>query len=98
MEIRWPGSKGRRGSSVGKLFPPLPFCPLVVLVKNTDGTRANAIFDLALKNGMGRHRSEQSGTIVPRRVHTPRSRLSLFGFKRGKREGKGGRVGKREGK
>jgi len=51
---------------------------LPYLIKNVDGTKAdaNAIFDLVLKKGVGRHHTNRSGLLFPVE-YTPQLRLSL---------------------
>lgn len=63
--------------SVGKVF----FTPDPLGKKTSVVADANAIFDLALKKGVGRHRANRPGLLSPVE-YTPQSRLSLFGFKR----------------
>lgn len=49
-------------------------------VKNIHGTRADVIFDLAVKRNGGRHRANKPGLLFSV-DYTPRLRLSPFGFK-----------------
>lgn len=63
-----PVKRGRHDSLVsGKGFSTPASSPSV---KNIHGTRADAIFDLAVKRDGGSSPREQAGTIVLRRLHT----------------------------